>query len=255
MKKFLVLASFAAMAAVSSVNAQQLTGSSIKIIGTTPMDIKGTITTNPGAMNFNNGGYVYNFDGRARFAGEVWASQAVTFQDNSRFTVTSATVPNLRAGYTTVSVPQYGIIAPATTGSADLWLSGNSGIRMFTNGNANPVLSIGANGYVGIGLPAGKVADEMLTVYGTVHARRVKVNLAGPLADYVFDKNYKLMDLKDVESYVNEHSHLPEVPSASEVANNGMDLGEMQNKMLQKIEELTLYVIKQQKEIDELKKK
>ena len=61
------------------------------------------------------------------------------------------------------------------------------------------------------------------------------------------------MDLKDVENYVNEHSHLPEVPSASEVATNGMDLGEMQNKMLQKIEELTLYVIKQQKEIEALK--
>jgi hypothetical protein len=135
--------------------------------------------------------------------------------------------------------------------------NGSGGLRFFTRaaGALTERMRIHSNGYVGIGLPAGKVADEMLTVNGTIHAKRVKVNLAGPLADYVFDKNYKLMDLKDVENYVNEHSHLPEVPSATEVANNGMDLGEMQNKMLQKIEELTLYVIKQQKEIDELKKK
>jgi hypothetical protein len=113
-------------------------------------------------------------------------------------------------------------------------------------------MHLGDNGYVGIGTTE---PDYMLTVNGTIHAKEVKIDLKGPLADYVFDKNYKLMDLKDVESYVNEHSHLPEVPSASEVATNGMDLGEMQNKMLQKIEELTLYVIKQQKEIDELKKK
>jgi hypothetical protein len=112
----------------------------------------------------------------------------------------------------------------------------------------NKVVSI--NGSVGIGT---ETPDAALTVKGTIHATQVKIDLSGALADYVFDKNYKLMDLKDVESYVNEHSHLPEVPSASEVATNGMDLGEMQNKMLQKIEELTLYVIKQQKEIDALK--
>ena len=113
-------------------------------------------------------------------------------------------------------------------------------------------MSFSTDGSVGIGT---ENPDAMLTVNGTIHAKEVLINLDGPLADYVFDKNYKLMDLKDVESYVNEHSHLPEVPSASEVANKGMSLGEMQNKMLQKIEELTLYVIKQQKEIDELKKK
>ncbi|MEI6052814.1 MAG: hypothetical protein WCQ44_08950, partial [Opitutaceae bacterium] len=80
------------------------------------------------------------------------------------------------------------------------------------------------------------------------------VDLNAPLADYVFDSNYSLMPLQQVESYVNENKHLPKMPSATEVKDKGMNMGEMQNKLLQKIEELTLYVIEQQKQIDELKK-
>jgi len=57
-----------------------------------------------------------------------------------------------------------------------------------------------------------------------------------------------------VEKYVNTYFHLPEIPSAVEIKKNGLSMGEMQNKLLQKVEELTLYVIQQQKEIEELKK-
>ncbi len=73
-------------------------------------------------------------------------------------------------------------------------------------------------------------------------------------SDFVFNKDYKLMSLSDVEGYVNTNKHLPEIPSASEVAKDGIDVASMDAKLLQKIEELTLYVIQQQKEIDELKK-
>jgi hypothetical protein len=61
------------------------------------------------------------------------------------------------------------------------------------------------------------------------------------------------MPLNRVEEYVNANNHLPEMPSASEVSKNGLSMGEMQNKLLQKVEELTLYVIEQQKEINQLK--
>ena len=73
-------------------------------------------------------------------------------------------------------------------------------------------------------------------------------------ADFVFAKNYQLMPLEDVENFVEENKHLPEIPSAKEVQEEGIDLAKMDAKLLQKIEELTLYVIQQQKEIDELKK-
>ncbi|MDD4991607.1 MAG: hypothetical protein PHR83_05165 [Paludibacter sp.] len=95
--------------------------------------------------------------------------------------------------------------------------------------------------------------DELLTVNGTIHAKEVKVDLTGSLADYVFSPSYKLMPLNQVEQYVKTNSHLPEIPSASEVKEKGMNMGDMQNKLLQKVEELTLYVIEQQKEINQLK--
>jgi hypothetical protein len=74
-------------------------------------------------------------------------------------------------------------------------------------------------------------------------------------SDKVFDKNYNLMPLKDVEKFIAKNNHLPNVPSATEVVKNGVAMDEMVSKLLEKVEELTLYTIQQQKEIEELKKK
>ena len=73
-------------------------------------------------------------------------------------------------------------------------------------------------------------------------------------ADYVFDSNYNLKSLNEVESYIAENKHLPDVPSAQEVAENGYSQHEINKALLQKVEELTLYVLQQQKEIEMLKK-
>jgi hypothetical protein len=92
-----------------------------------------------------------------------------------------------------------------------------------------------------------------LDVNGTIHAKEVKVDLNFP-ADYVFKSDYKLMPLTEVEQFVKTNRHLPEIPSATEIKENGLNMGEMQNKLLQKIEELTLYTIEQNKKIIELEK-
>ncbi|MCQ2335630.1 MAG: hypothetical protein MJ010_00390 [Paludibacteraceae bacterium] len=115
----------------------------------------------------------------------------------------------------------------------------------------NPAFAIHNNQNVGIGTIH---PDERLTVNGTVHAKEVRIDLQGPLADYVFDEEYKLRPLSEVSGYVKENKHLPDVPSAQEVGEKGISVGEMQNTLLKKIEELTLYIIQQQKEIDNLKK-
>lgn len=73
--------------------------------------------------------------------------------------------------------------------------------------------------------------------------------------DYVFTNNYKLRSLKDTEAFIAKNKHLPEVPSAKEVKENGYDMGEMTKILLKKIEELTLHTIAQQKEIEALKAK
>lgn len=104
-------------------------------------------------------------------------------------------------------------------------------------------------------LPSGNVGigttnpDQKLTVKGKIHAEEIIVDLKVPLADYVFKPDYELIPLAELEEFVKINSHLPEIPSADEVEQNGLSIGEMQNKLLQKIEELTLYVIDQDKRI------
>lgn len=73
-------------------------------------------------------------------------------------------------------------------------------------------------------------------------------------SDFVFENDYDLPTLEEVEEHIAENGHLPEIPSEAEVTENGINLGEMDAKLLQKIEELTLYLIEQNKEIKELKK-
>ena len=86
---------------------------------------------------------------------------------------------------------------------------------------------------------------------GKVWAREVTVTLSSPLGDFVFDKDYNLMSLKDLEVYVNKNKHLPGIPSASNVGENGLNVGEFQNLLLQKVEEMSLYIINQDKKAEE----
>jgi len=117
-----------------------------------------------------------------------------------------------------------------------------------TNGIA---ISSGGNVQIGVGITPNPLYK--LEVNGIIHAKEVKIDIDG-LADFVFHPSYSLMPLHEVEQYVKTNNHLPEIPSAAEVSKNGMSIGEMQNKLLQKIEELTLYVIEQDKKIERLEK-
>ena len=108
-----------------------------------------------------------------------------------------------------------------------------------------------ATGNVGIG--TSNTQGYMFAVAGSMVAESVKVELEGNWPDFVFEKNYTLLSLKEVEAFINKNGHLPNVPSAEEIKNNGIDLGEMDATLLQKIEELTLHSIQQQKEIESLK--
>ncbi|WP_291286184.1 hypothetical protein [Flavobacterium sp.] len=90
-----------------------------------------------------------------------------------------------------------------------------------------------------------------LSVKGKIRAEEIKVY--NTWADYVFSPSYKLASLKEVESYIVKNGHLKNVPSAKEITENGLELGEMAKIQQEKIEELTLYLIEQNKEIEELK--
>ncbi|WP_299242520.1 discoidin domain-containing protein [uncultured Aquimarina sp.] len=89
-----------------------------------------------------------------------------------------------------------------------------------------------------------------LTVKGKVHVQEVKVDLLGVIApDYVFYEDYKLKTLKEVAKYIYQEGHLPNIPSAAEMKKEGVNLKEMNMKLLEKVEELTLYTIAQEKAI------
>ena len=87
---------------------------------------------------------------------------------------------------------------------------------------------------------------------GKFEAKEIKVTLT-PTADFVFEEQYNLPNLQVVEKFIKENKHLPEIASADEMKKEGINLSEMNIKLLQKIEELTLYVIEQNKHMKELK--
>lgn len=131
----------------------------------------------------------------------------------------------------------------------------------FSCGAQNSLSSITQkNGMIGIGT---NNPDQMLTVKGKIHTQEVLVDLNGAVApDYVFEKyyqgqsalnsDYQMLDLKSLEAFLKQNHHLPEIPSAQKLKEDGLELKKMNLLLLQKIEELTLYTIEQQKQLDAL---
>jgi hypothetical protein len=110
--------------------------------------------------------------------------------------------------------------------------------------NTITALSLSPTGDLGLGTtsPAYK-----LDVNGTIHAREIKVDLTG-WSDFVFAPTYRLKPLSEVEQYIKTHGHLENIPTAEEVEQNGVSVGDMQKKLLEKVEQLMLYSIELKKE-------
>ncbi|QKJ31064.1 hypothetical protein HQ865_15310 [Mucilaginibacter mali] len=109
-------------------------------------------------------------------------------------------------------------------------------------------MTIKNNGKVGIGTTT---PDQLLSVNGTIHSKEVLVDLTG-WPDFVFKPTYKLPALTEVKTYIDKNQHLPEIPSAQEIEQNGLNVGEMNKLLMKKVEELTLYLIEQNKRIEKL---
>jgi hypothetical protein len=140
------------------------------------------------------------------------------------------------------SLAQLGRVWTNTSGISGLFLS---------SGDNTPDLTIDSNGKVGIGTTS--TGSHKLAVDGSVGAREIKVEAIG-WSDFVFNDDYTLPTLQEVEHHIKDKGHLKDIPSAKQVKENGILLGEMDAKLLQKIEELTLYIIQLNKRVLELEK-
>lgn len=141
----------------------------------------------------------------------------------------------------------------AANRAGNLLLQVNSTGLPFTAGNVgigtyspNAKLHIASNVMIGSGYPA---TGYLLSVNGKIMSEEVRVELDADWPDYVFKNSYRLPSLSQVENFIRTNGHLSNMPSAKQVKVEGFELGEMNRKLLEKVEELTLYLIQQKKEI------
>ena len=122
-------------------------------------------------------------------------------------------------------------------------------VRWYTKYNEDLSMVLTSEGELGIGTATPK---SKLAVNGEIRATEVKVLAKINVPDYVFEPDYELRTLRETKEYIKENKHLPEIPSAAEIGENGIDLGDMNMKLLKKIEELTLHQIELLEKVEEL---
>ncbi len=210
----------------------QLSGDHLKI---------GTNQTNA------NGKFIVRVNGSDRFCVDNNGNVGIgTSTPVSNFTINTAAP--------TLTLQASGVSQGSLSASGNLMQlvklnGGTLRIRAGTDGMyfySNNQISLGGGGAVATGYD--------LSVEGKIIAFEVTAAAFGAWPDYVFSDKYKLMKLPDLKKYISENKHLPNIPAAAEVEKTGIQLGDMTKRLMEKVEELTLYILQLQEQIDELKK-
>ncbi|MEC4004455.1 hypothetical protein OX283_007290 [Flavobacterium sp. SUN052] len=237
----------------------------VEVDGSTTNELQ-TLSQTGNTITLSNGGGSFNLP---------------TFVDAQSLTITGNTISisngnsivipttNVVGGTNTTVTGNGSTATPFVVNSVDTSLyASNGSINQATTTNGNRVVNMNssniwfdtststANGNIYIGSSTAypnTTGNYKLFVEGGILTEKVKVALRSTAnwADYVFDTKYKLMPLKEVEQFIISNKHLPGVESANELSKNGLDLAQMQAKQMEKIEELTLYAIDQNKKIEQ----
>ncbi|MEO7264331.1 MAG: hypothetical protein ABIW38_05430 [Ferruginibacter sp.] len=201
----------------------------------------GTLSNHPLYLHANNGAAIVALLQNNNFG-------IGTTSPTERLTVLTAT-NNYGLNHTDGNVSLVSFVGGSGITAGWIGTKSNHPLGFFTN-NGSAEMTLLQNGNVGIGTinPTYK-----LSVNGTIQTKEVRVQTGW--ADFVFEKNYKIQSLPEVEEFIVANKHLPGIPSAVEIERDGLLLGNIQTRMMQKIEELTLYAIEANKTIEELKKR
>ncbi|MFI5219303.1 MAG: hypothetical protein ACHQNT_07410 [Bacteroidia bacterium] len=151
-----------------------------------------------------------------------------------------------------------------TTDGKALKFKTNNQVRMYIKANGDmgigtqsPLAKFDVNGVIkGNELRIGTTTSAtgyLASIGGKLIAEEVRVDLKAVWPDYVFDKNYSLLSLDELEQFIVKHNHLPGIPDAGNIKSSGIMLGEMQTKTMEKVEEVTLYLIQLKNENNLLK--
>lgn len=214
------------------------------ILVNTPTPVSGGGIGNSLWKNNDNGIGIVNNN-----SGGIYINSNEDNKSGLQFTRLKSSSPAGGAYGKVLSVDDNGNVILVADGGSNVSNSWNTiDGRLHNANNGKVVIGTGINSY-----PDG----FSLFVKGGILTERVRVALANSdrWADYVFAPDYKLMPLRDVEKFIRSNKHLPNVPSAEEMANRGLDVAETSAKLMEKIEELTLYLIQANKKIEELDKK
>jgi hypothetical protein len=169
---------------------------------------------------------------RLHVNGNIWLEGQIGY-GLSQFGVNTFPFDNKQVGHYSL-----GWHNDSQTGGKTAYLSGYPGIRFFTNGAQRMFIDLYGNVRIDQG----------------IKAKSLKIT-QNPWADFVFEPDYNLKPIEEVEAYIQTEKHLPDVPSEATIQDQGLDVGDMQKIQMQKIEELYLYIIEQQKQIKNLEDK
>ena len=203
----------------------------------------GISATSTAPLSDNSGAFLRLYNDGLPYANNQRLGGVLYGSDNKR-TAVVLEARSSGAWTDSVSYPAYFRIMTTAKGSA------TTAERFRINEEGNIVIS---SGNVGIGTDDAK--GYKLAVNGDAMFTKVKVKSYGSWPDYVFDEQYKLQNLAELETYVRKNKHLPEVPSAQEVEREGVNLGDNQAILLKKIEELTLHLIEMNQRVIEMDKR
>lgn len=227
--------------------------------------------------NMRLGTYNTNANGNLYFTTLGIDRMAITHDGNFGVGILSPVGKFQITGGVEASPTTHGFLMLGTVGSANLVFDNNE-ILARNNGNSSHLYmqTSGGNVYIGdatnfnsahrLGVEGNTVitgalrvgttptpSGYRLAVDGKVICTELVVRLVSNWPDYVFSNNYRLASINELENFINKNNHLPGIPSAKDIETNGLSIGEMQKLQMEKIEELTLYIIELKKEIDKLK--